>query len=437
MNEEKGYREKKRCEYLAPVIDKDGMLLTGFVPRLQKFCADSGIPLDIKDASRYPEWYKRFPELPHILKQEKKAKLENGGIKLRQDQIEMIRIANIKGRGVIHSPTRSGKTIVMLATLLYHHDLNVVIITSSTDLVRQGVKDFEPFFEKGAIGWITGNEVEPSRITFTNIQKFHRIPVSEWHENLDAVFVDECHHVNSFKGTYAKVLQSIPAPLRLGYTATLPYEPEGVMALEGLIGPTIGTVSIQELIEKEVLAKPIIRIKKVPYNHKVHELEVFREVYDKGVVNNRVRNRMILQETQGLVDQGLTVLILVTRVEHGENLERMAKVMFPTMKLRYIHGITDKDDRDEVKTVLTRKDLDVVISSVIWKEGITISSLGAVINAAGGKFEIFPQQALGRGLGIATGKTEVVLVDYFDPSHPYLIDHFGHRFCLYMDLGWI
>ena len=81
--------------------------------------------------------------------------------------------------------------------------------------------------------------------------------------------------------------------------------------------------------------------------------------------------------------------------------------------------------------------MDVVISSVIWKEGITISSLGAVINAAGGKFEIFPQQALGRGLGIATGKTEVVLVDFFDPSHPYLIDHFGHRFCLYMDLGWI
>lgn len=438
-NEEKKYREKKRCEYRQPVINSEGMFLTGFVPRLRDFCQQAGIPLEIQYSSEYiyPDWYKKFPDLPNILKQEKRAILENHGIKLRADQIEMIRKANLKGRGIIHSPTGSGKTVLMLATLLYHFDLNTVIITSNTDLVTQGLKDFEPFFGKEALGWITGNEVEPSRITFTNIQKFHRLPASEWHENLDAVFVDECHHVNSFKGTYAKVLQSIPAPLRLGFTATLPYEPEGVMALEGLLGPVIGQVSIQELVEKEVLAKPIIRIKKVPYNHKIKELEVFPEVYEKGVIQNRVRNRMILKDAQGLVDQGLTVLVLVTKLEHGDNLERMAKVMFPTIKLRYIHGDTQKSVREEVRQVLTRKDLDVVISSVIWKEGINIPSLGGVINAAGGKFEIFPQQALGRGLRIATGKDSVYLYDYFDPSHPYLVDHFGHRLTLYMDLGWI
>lgn len=437
MNKEKGYREKKRCEYIQSVIDKEGMFLTGFIPRLQSFCNESGIPLDIRDANIYPEWYRRFPELSNILKQEKRALLESHGIKLRPDQLEMIRAANLKGRGTVLSPTGSGKTIMMLSTLLYHHDLNVLILVSSTDLVRQGVEDFKPFFEKDAIGHITGDEVEPSRITFANIQKFHRIEYSAWHDNLDAVFVDECHHVNSLKGTYAKVLKSLPAHLRLGFTATLPYEPEGVMALEGLIGPVIGSVSIQELVDKEVLAKPIIKIKKVPYNHKIHELEVFAKVYEQGITHNRIRNRMILQDAKELVGQGLTVLILVTKIEHGENLERMAKVMFPELKLRYIHGVTHKDERDEVKDVLTRKNLDVVIASVIWKEGINIPSLGSVINASGGKFEIFPQQALGRGLRIATGKTEVILVDYFDPSHPYLIDHFGHRLCLYFDLGWM
>lgn len=437
MDEEKGYRRKKRCEYLQSVIDKDGMFLTGFIPRLQKFCEQAGVPLTINDVNIYPEWYKRFPELSNILKQEKKAKLESKGIKLRDDQIEMIRAANLQGRGVIHSPTGSGKTVLMLSTVLYHYDLNILILTPSTDLVRQGVNDFRPFFEPDTIGWITGDEIEPSRITFANIQKFHKLEQSAWHHGLDGVLVDECHHVNSFKGTWAKVLKSIPAHLRLGFTATLPYDPEGVMALEGLIGPTIGSVSIQELVEKEVLAKPIIKLRKIPYNHKIHELELFSKVYENGVVNNRIRNRMILKDANELVGQGLTVLILVTKLEHGDNLERMAKVMFPNLKLQYIHGVTHKTVREDVKQVLTRKDLDVVIASVIWKEGINIPSLGGVINAAGGKFEIFPQQALGRGLRIATGKKEVVLIDYFDPSHPYLIEHFGYRLSLYFDLGWI
>jgi superfamily II DNA or RNA helicase len=437
MDEEKGYRTKKRCEFLQSVIDKEGIFLTGFVPRLEEFCKDAGIPFQVRDENIYPEWYRNFPELSQILKQEKRALLESHGITLRPDQTALIRAANLKGRGVIHSPTGSGKTVLMLSTLIYHHPLNALILVPNTDLVRQGVSDFKPFFSEGIVGYITGDEILPGRITFANIQKLHRIPMSTWHKNLEAIFVDECHHVTSFKGTYAKVLKSIPAPLRLGFTATLPYDPESIMALEGLIGPVIGSVSIQELVEKEVLAKPIIKIRKVPYNHKIREMEVFANVYDNGVVNNRIRNRMILQEATELVSQGLTVLILVTKLEHGENLERMSQVMFPDLKLRYIHGVTHKSIREEVQETLTRKDLNVVISSVIWKEGINIPSLGAVINAAGGKYEIFPQQALGRGLRIATGKSEVVLVDYFDPSHPYLIDHFGHRFCLYMDLGWI
>jgi superfamily II DNA or RNA helicase len=284
---------------------------------------------------------------------------------------------------------------------------------------------------------ITGNVIQPSRITFSNIQKLYRIPVSEWHKDIDIMFVDECHHVNSLKGTYAKVLRAIPAPMRLGFTATLPYVPEGIMSLEGHLGPTIGKVEMDTLIAEGVLAKPKIKIIKVPYNHAVHELTRFAEVYEQGITSNRIRNRLILKEAQSLKETGLTTLIIVRIVEHGQNLEKMAKVMFPELKLRFIYGDTDKFVREEVKDVLTKKELDVVVSSVIWKEGITIQNLGAVINAAGGKEDIFPKQALGRGLGVVEGKTEVVLVDFFDNSHRFLVEHFGHRLCLYFEEGWM
>ena len=440
MNEEKGYREKKRCEFNAGVIDKDGFFLTGFIPRLSGFCAQANIPLEI-ECIETPGWFGKLPDISLDRKKEIARKLREDGpfpIVLRNDQKDVIRKIHWNGRGVIVSPTGSGKTVMMLATVLFHHDhLNFLILVPNTDLVKQGVEDFKPYFKEGEIGFISGTKIEPGRITFANIQKFHKLPSSEWHDNIDVVIVDECHHVNKFRGTYAQVLKSIPAFMRLGFTATPPYEPEGVMALEGLIGPTIGKVEMETLIEEGVLAKPIIRIKKVPYNHRIHELEVFADVYAEGVVHNRIRNRMILQDAQELVKTNLTTLVLVKQIEHGENLERMAKVMFPDIKLRYIHGDTDKAVRERVRQTLTRKDLDVVIASVIWKEGINIPSLGGVINAAGGKFEIFPQQALGRGLRVAPGKTEVFLYDYFDPSHPYLIDHFGYRLTLYFDLGWL
>jgi len=443
MDEKKGYRIKKLCEYDAPVIDKDGFFLTGYIPRMIQFALDAKIPMEIQGIQLpvRASWYGKFPDIPLDAKKEIARKLREDGpwpIILRNDQKDVIRQIHLKGRGVILSPTGSGKTVMMLATVLFHYDhLNFLIITPNTDLVKQGVEDFKPFFKEGEIGWITGDEIEPARITFTNIQKFNRLDASEWHDNIDIVIVDECHHVNSLKGTYAKVLKSIPAHMRLGFTATPPYEPEGIMALEGLIGPTIGTVEMETLIDEGVLAKPKLRLLKVPYNHKIHELEVYSQVYEEGVVHNRVRNRMILKESQRLVNKGLTVLTLVSRIEHGDNLERMAKVMFPDLRLRWIHGITEKEARAKVQQHLQQKDVDVVIASYIWREGINIPSLGAVINAAGGKFDIFPQQAMGRGLRIAPGKTEVILVDFFDPSHHYLIDHFGHRLSLYFDLGWL
>jgi len=60
------------------------------------------------------------------------------------------------------------------------------------------------------------------------------------------------------------------------------------------------------------------------------------------------------------------------------------------------------------------------------------------VNASGGKSEILTLQSLGRGLRTVPGvKDDVVLVDFFDPSNRYLVDHFGHRVSLYFEEGWL
>ena len=78
-----------------------------------------------------------------------------------------------------------------------------------------------------------------------------------------------------------------------------------------------------------------------------------------------------------------------------------------------------------------------VICTAVWKEGVNIPELNVVINAAGGKSELVTLQTIGRGLRKTENKSELIIYDFFDNSHHYLVDHFGHRFCLYSDMGWI
>jgi len=60
-----------------------------------------------------------------------------------------------------------------------------------------------------------------------------------------------------------------------------------------------------------------------------------------------------------------------------------------------------------------------------------------VFNAGGGKDELPVLQTIGRGLRRTDEKDKVIIYDFFDPSHPYLISHFGQRVTLYMDNGWL
>ena len=45
-------------------------------------------------------------------------------------------------------------------------------------------------------------------------------------------------------------------------------------------------------------------------------------------------------------------------------------------------------------------------------------------------------QEIGRGLRKTDDKDHVEIIDFFNPSHKFLIEHFGMRFCEYLDNKW-
>ena len=421
------------------LLIKKGIFLTGFIPKIQKWGKTNKIPLTI-------EYQEPLPKKNNfqISKEDINRVIIPGGLKLKPDQIEAIEGAILYERGVIHHPTGSGKTVIFLSLLKLLPDrLKSLIVVNTQDLLHQTLNKAKEFFP-GEVGIVGAGEVDFKRITVATIQTL----VNLTHQDLidyDAkiVIVDEAHHLSKFAppfdngkgGTYARVLSSIHAPIRLGFTATLPYTEEAKMALEGYIGPVISTKKISEV---ERLAKIKIVLRKLPITLAAREAKNYSDVYKYGVTFNSRRHRMVLQEADKLVQEGRTVLIIVTQIQHGENILSMAQRTFPHLRIEYVHGQIAGTIRNQIKKDLDSGKIDVVIADAVWREGVDIPTLGAIINASGGKSEIMTIQALGRGLRTVPGiKEDVILVDLFDPSHRYLVEHFGQRISLYFDEGWM
>ncbi len=412
-----GPHRKIQKEYHHILIGKDGKFLTGFLPRIHKYLTNKGVN---------PEYIYQPCKVPEMV-------IPKFFYSLRPEQLEAVKSALSQERGVIHYPTGSGKTIIFLSIIQCFPEVNALILLHRQDLLYQTYEKANEIFP-GEIGIIGDGKVEPNRITIAMVQTLSKMLQTEFHKKQGVIIVDETHYVNSFSGEYYKTLILIPAPIRLGFTATLPYTEKGRMALEGLIGPVIAEKKIQEV---QSLAKIIIKLKKLPFSQTVHDLRTWKDVYKMGVVFNSRRHRIVLEDTIELINQGRTVLILVVEIEHGHNLIEMAKKRFPNLKIQFIWGNTSTEDRIKVKKLLDSKQVNVVIANSIWKEGIDIPSLGAIINAAGGKSEIMTIQSLGRGLRTTEEKKDVILRDYFDPSHKFLVEHFGHRITLYFSEEWL
>ncbi len=80
---------------------------------------------------------------------------------------------------------------------------------------------------------------------------------------------------------------------------------------------------------------------------------------------------------------------------------------------------------------LVRGDLDVLIASVIFNEGIDIPELRSVVIAAGGQSIIAALQRIGRGMRTAHGKDEFEVYDIYDSGNKWMEKHTKARLGAY------
>jgi superfamily II DNA or RNA helicase len=421
-----GAFHKIRKDYIKSTIigrnKKEGDLFySGLIPRILKICEEKKIDL-------------QYHVPPKMIEPSNEEMPE--GITLRPFQKELIDKAIEKERGVLKAPTGTGKTVLGLALIRSIRDLGGVLwLCHTKDLLDQTAEEALKFFRKEDIGKLGDGYEETDRfLTVATRQTFKKY-IDKLCLAYDMVILDEVHHLSSFSGEYADILRKIFAPIRIGLTATLPESKESLMAIESMIGPLIGEVTINEGREQGFMAHPIIKLVKIPRREDVAQLKRYTDVYEKGIVRRLDRNKEIVRIIGECQKSDKSVLVIVVKIDHGKLLMNLCQR--EGLSAEFVYGNTETESRDLAKKALNSKGLKCVICTAVWKEGVNIPELNVVINAAGGKSELVTLQSIGRGLRRTEDKDELLIYDFFDPSHRYLIEHFGHRISLYMDNGWL
>ena len=236
---------------------------------------------------------------------------------------------------------------------------------------------------------------------------------------------DECHLAAC--DTIQDIVKNINAEHIYGMSASPNRDDGKDLLVEAILGKNIVNISASELIRGGYLVKPIIKFLKVPkYTEKLPKN--YQTIYKNYIVNNPVRNQLVVNAAERVVEQGYQTLVLFSKIAHGNILyNELSKKMSCIL----LSGKDSSEVRREAKSKLEKGEIKLVIASTIFDIGIDIPSLSGLILAGGGRSTVRGVQRLGRTSRKFPGKKHCAVVDFYDQEH-YLNTHSKIRHKLYL-----
>jgi len=315
--------------------------------------------------------------------------------------------------------TGAGKSHI-LAEAIRRTGYKTLIVVNRREILNQ----LKGVIEKSLgveVGVVSSGERNYKHITLGTIQTLRKLAPYDVHDVYNSfrmVIFDECHNINH--NSYFNFSFYIPnTEYRLGLSGTTFRADGNDMFLTAVCGDINYRYNADDLIKDGWLMRPeLYFIQDYMPTHKIYEYESecmkgninetsdYHTVYNRFVVNNEFRNKVI----ENLVNKhkGSKILILVKMIEHGEYLSRI-------LRCNYIKGDSSKKFRDKVMENFKNDDLNIMIGTQsIFSEGIDVPSLNILINACGHKSDVKTVQMLGRILRKQEGKERCIYYDFID-----------------------
>lgn len=365
----------------------------------------------------------------------------------REYQVKAITECIREGRGLLLSPTASGKSFIIYALLRYYAKRTLLIVPT-TSLVHQMFSDFEDYSEHDPT-W--ESELMCSKV-MSGMSKEGLNPIvistwqsaikqsNKWFEQFDMVIVDEAHQAKAKSIT--TIMERMPhVSRRFGTTGTLDGLEVHQLVLEGLFGKIIKVTDTKELMDKKYLADLHIKCIMLRYGDDARRLLAQRDnsTYPKEVkflVGNDKRNDFIVNLALSL--KGNTLILYQYIDTHGEILYSKLKDKAKDKNIEFVHGGVKSLAREDVRKNAEKTTDNILVCSYgTFSTGVNLVNLQNVIFASPYQSRIRILQSIGRGLRRSEQKTKCVLFDISDDlcwknrkNHTY--KHLEARLKIYM-----
>ena len=399
----------------------------GLMPYIEKFCHereylieyDASVDLADEFSENEADEFIAKLKLPH---------------EVRDYQKKAFIYAIRNRRGLLVSPTASGKSLIIYLITRYLKGKTLIIVPTIS-LVSQMFKDFKDYGldSETYMHKITAGADKDSNkpIIVSTWQSIYKMP-KEWFAQFDLVIGDEAHLFKS-KSLIEIMTKLHHAKYRFGFTGTLDGTQTHKWVLEGLFGPSYKVTRTDELMQQGHLSQLDIQclvLKHPPQKFETYEDEI------QYLISHEQRNKFITNLTLDLKGNSL---LLFSRVEaHGAVLFNQINTnKRGDRKVFFIHGGVDTEERELVREITERENSAIIVASYgTFSTGINIRNLHNVIFASPSKSRIRNLQSIGRVLRKGKNKTKAVLYDISDDCtcnsrKNYTLNHLIERIKIY------
>jgi len=352
--------------------------------------------------------------------------------------------------GIIKVPTRGGKTFIaseIIRIFLESETGNFLFVVDTMDLFNQAVGDIKEFLDphyKVDIGKIEAGKVDVSkRITVAMIQTMQSVlsarnkdrkkkaGLDKYLKELKFLCVDEIHD-NSSDSRLKIYKKCKKLEYQLCLSAT-PYRSEAwlqSLKLKAWSGDIVYDISEKLLRKRQVLSD--YKVFMLLFDHNEVEFLLdgesgtdYAEYRKRIIFENKYRNGALVRILHLLKRLNLKTLVIFQSIEHGNLISRLTRYKF-------ISGVTSIDERAEIKNEFLSDTGKILLTSNIFKKGITLPSVEVLINVDGGLEDANTVQKKGRVLGTTSVKNRSLVIDFFDIYDLHFSEHSETRLNTYI-----
>lgn len=394
---------------------------SGLFPRVSNYLKDMGVKTRISDHRTKIRTTGKKVTKPRFCDK----------VEIREEQVQAVKAALSRGRGILHCATNFGKTEVacwICSEFAVQTDNvpRVLFLIHRKQLAVQTTKRFQKHLGESIPVHMIGagkKKIPNSGIlvatTQTASKLIERVSFRNFLGKCNILFIDE-FHINKAR-QISRIVSKCSAPMRFGLSGTIDKENKiKWMHYKGMTGPIIAETRNEELVKLGRSAKPIMRMVEVT-EPKLRRVS-YGTAYRLGVVRNRYRNRLVVDEILRYVKKDYRTLVTVARIAHGIRLKREIEKR-TDLPVAFLSGGTPLWEREKAIKRFERGKISILIASPIFDVGVDIPKIESWVNAAGGKGWELVLQRLGRVLRKKEGDNKIRVTDFVDMFNKRLFEH--------------